>query len=71
MITYVPPGLPWWLGSKESTFQCRRHGFNSGVGKIPWRRKYAPLQYSCLGNPVERGAWWAIDHAGHKELDKP
>ena len=19
-----------------------------------------PLQYSCLGNPVDRGAWWAI-----------
>ena len=20
-----------------------------------------PLQYSCLGNPIERGAWWATD----------
>ena len=21
-----------------------------------------PLQYSCLGNPMDRGAWWAIVH---------
>ena len=29
------------------------------VRKIPWRRKGNPLQYSCLGNPMDRGAWWA------------
>ena len=29
----------WWLHSKESTCQCRRHGFNPWVRKIPWRRK--------------------------------
>ena len=32
------------------------------VGKIPWRRKCNPLQYSCLENPVDRGAWWAAVH---------
>ena len=32
--------LPWWLSSKESTYQCRRHGFNPWVGKIPERRKW-------------------------------
>ena len=26
-------------------------------------------QYSCLGNPLDRGAWWATIHGGHKELD--
>ena len=25
--------------------------------KIPWRRKWQPLQYSCLGNPMDRRAW--------------
>ena len=29
------------------------------VGKIPWRRKDSPLQYSCLENPMDRGVWWA------------
>ena len=28
-------GLPWWLSGKESTCQCRRHGFHSWSGKIP------------------------------------
>ena len=27
-----------------------------------------PLQYSCLENPMNRGAWWAAVHVGQKEL---
>ena len=33
------------------------------VGRSPWRRKCNPLQYSCLGNPMDRGAWQATVHA--------
>ena len=28
-----------------------------------------PLQYSCLGNPMDRGAWQAIVHGVAEELD--
>ena len=28
-----------------------------------------PLQYSCLGNPMDRGAWWATIHDVPKEWD--
>ena len=28
-----------------------------------------PLQYPCLENPMDRGAWWAIVCGGLKELD--
>ena len=35
-------GLPWWLSNKESICQCRRRGFSSWVGKIPWRRAWHP-----------------------------
>ena len=28
-----------------------------------------PLQYSCLENPMDRGAWQATVHGGHKELN--
>ena len=28
-----------------------------------------PVQYSCLENPMDRGAWWATVHGGHKESD--
>ena len=31
-------------------------GFDPWVGKISWRRKWLLLQYSCLGNPMDRGA---------------
>ena len=35
--------------------------------KIPWRRKYNPLQYSYLENPMDRGAWWATVNGVAKE----
>ena len=52
-------GLPRWLSGKESACQCRRHQFDPWVWKIPWRRKWLSTPYSCLGNPMDRGAWWA------------
>ena len=55
----IGKGLPWWLSGKESTCQCRSHRFDPWLRKVPWRRKW---QYSCLGNPMERGAWWATVH---------
>ena len=38
------------------------------VRKIPWRRKWQPLQCSCLGNPMDTGAWRATAR-GVTELD--
>ena len=55
-------GFPWWLSGKESPCQCRRLRFDPWIGKIPWRRKWQPLQYSWLGNPEDRGAWEATVH---------
>ena len=40
-------GLPRWLSGKESACQCRRGGFNPGVGKIPRSRKWQPIAV-CL-----------------------
>ena len=31
----IVSGLPWWLSDKESTCQCRGHGFSPWSGKIP------------------------------------
>ena len=33
-----------------------------GVGRSPGEGNGHPLQYSCLGNAMDRGAWWAIVH---------
>ena len=34
----------------------------SGSGRSPGVGNGNPLQYSCLGNPMDRGGWWAIVH---------
>jgi len=36
---------------------CQRHGFDSWVRKIPWRRKWLLRHYSCLASPMDREAW--------------
>ena len=35
-------------------------GFIPGLGRPPRGEHGNPLQYSCLENPMDRGAWWAI-----------
>ena len=57
--------FPGGTSSKETACQSRRPkrlGFNPWVGKIPWEGNGSPLQYSCLENPMDRGAWWAKVH---------
>ena len=54
------------LGGSRICLQYRRAGFDPWVGKIPWRGNGNPLQYSCLGNPMHRGAWWASVHGATK-----
>ena len=39
-----------------------------GLGRSLGAGNCNPLQYSCLGNPIDRGAWWAAVH-GVAELD--
>ena len=42
--------------------RCKRYRFHPWVRKIPWRRHGNTLQYSCLENPMDRGAWRATVH---------
>ena len=55
----IVSGFLIWLRGKKFDCQCGRCGFDPWVGKIPWRRNDNPLQYSCLGNPMDRGVWRA------------
>ena len=48
-------GLLWWLSGKETVFQCKRCGFDPWIGRSPGEGNGNPLQYSCLGNPMDRG----------------
>ena len=38
-----------------------------GLGRSPGKENGNPLQYSCLGNPMDREAWWATVHGVTKE----
>ena len=37
-------------------------GLIPGLGRYPAGGNGNPVQYSCLENPMDRGAWWAIVH---------
>ena len=44
-------------------------GLIPGSGRSPGKGNDNPLQYSCLENPFDRGAWRATVHGDVKELD--
>ena len=54
------------LVSKESACNAGDPGSIPGSGRSPGEGNGNPLQYSCLENPMDRGAWWAT---GRKESD--
>ena len=47
---------------KESLFNVEDLGLIPGSGRSPGEGKGYPLQYSCLGSPMDRGAWRATVH---------
>ena len=46
----------------------RDTGSTPGLGRSPGGGHDSPLQYSCLENPMDIGAWWATVQ-GHRESD--
>ena len=60
-------GLTFWLSGKDSTFQAGDVGSIPGLGRFPGEGNGNPLQYSCLGNPMESLA--SYSPWGCKELD--
>ena len=47
-------GLPWWLSSKESACKAGDAGSNPGLGTSPGQGNDKPLQYSSVGNRIDR-----------------
>ena len=66
MSVFLAPGresgLPWWLSGKESACQVGHASLIPGSGRSPGKGNGNPFQYSCLGNPMDRGAWQATVH---------
>ena len=67
--------FPGGLVGKESACNTGDPGSIPGWGRSPGERNGYPLQYSCLGNPLDKGAWWATVHGpqrvGHDLVTKP
>ena len=64
MVSKIVRGFPSGSDGKEC-LQCRgckRHGSIPGLGRSPGEGNGNPLQYSCLENYMDRGAWWAAVH---------
>ena len=60
------------LGSdgKESACNVGDPGSTPGSGRSPGEGNGNPLQYSCLENPMDRGAWWATVHGVAKSCTR-
>ena len=51
--------FPGSSDGKESACNAGDSGLIPGSGRSPEGGNSNPLQYSCLENPMDRGAWWA------------
>ena len=51
--------LPWWCRVKSLPANAGDTGLIPGSTRFPREGNGNPFWYSCLGNSVNRGAWWA------------
>ena len=58
--------FPDGSGSKETACNAGDPSSIPGLGRSPGEENGTPLQYSCLENSMDRGAWWATVHGGAK-----
>ena len=65
----IPDHLPGGSDGKASACNAGDPGLIPGLGRSPGEGNGNPLQYSCLANPTDRGAWWVTVHGVTKELD--
>ena len=55
--TTKPYDFPRGADGKASAYNARDLGSITGLGRSPGEGNGHPLQYSCLENPMDRGAW--------------
>ena len=69
LLALPTAGFSGGSDSEESACNAEDKGLIPGSGRSPGEGNGKPLQYSCLRNPMDRGAWWATVHGVAKELD--
>ena len=58
---HIVMGFPCGSAGKESACNAGDLGSIPGLGRSPGEGHSNPLQYSCLENPMDRGAWWHLE----------
>ena len=66
MTTGSVMGFPGGSDDKASACNAGDPGSIPGLGRSPGEGNGNPLQYSCLENPMNRGAWWVTVHGVSK-----
>ena len=61
-------GFPVGSDGKDSACSVGDLGLIPGLGRYPGEGNSNPLQYSCLENPMDGGAWWATVHGGSQRV---
>ena len=64
-------GFPDGSEDKASASNMGDLGLIPGSGRSPGEGNGNPLQYFCLENPMDRGAWWATVHRVAKSRTRP
>ena len=59
----------WWLSTKDPSANAGAASSVTGSGRSPGGGNGSPLPCSCLGNPMDGGAWQAVVHGVNKESD--
>ena len=67
VLHYLPEFTPAGSVVKKLPANAGDPGLIPGSGRSPGERNGTPLQYSCLANPMNRGAWQATVHEMAKE----
>ena len=62
LLNWQSVGFPGGSEGKASACSAGDLGSIPGSGRSPGEGNGNPLQYSCLGNPMDGGAWWATVH---------
>ena len=70
LIFFSLTGFPGGSDSKASAYNAGDPASIPGLGRSPGEGNGNPLQYSCLENLMDRGAWWAAVHGINSKFSR-
>ena len=68
MFDLLEYDFPGGSDAKASVYNVRDLGSTPGLGRFPGEGNGNPLQYSCLENPIDGGAWCRLLYMGSQRV---